>query len=73
MKISIIIPAYNCEKFISETIESCLKRDRKDIEILLIDDGSADRTFSRCEYYENKYTNVLVLKQENLGESSVLY
>ena len=51
MKVSIIMPVYNSEKFIKESIDSILKQDYKDFELIIIDDGSTDRTSDYIQPY----------------------
>tara|TARA_Y100001980_G_C14555410_1_gene343849 strand:+ start:5900 stop:6868 length:969 start_codon:yes stop_codon:yes gene_type:complete len=65
--LSIIIPIYNTEHFLPECIESCLKLEStfNDFEIILVDDGSTDKSLSICNYYKNIYPNIKVLSQEN--------
>jgi len=65
--LSIIIPVYNTERFLPECIESCLKLEStfNDFEIILVDDGSTDKSLSICNYYKNIYPNIKVLSQEN--------
>lgn len=65
--LSIIIPVYNTERFLAECIESCLKLNKtiNDFEIILVDDGSTDKSLSICNYYKNINTNIKVLSQEN--------
>lgn len=50
--VTVIIPSYNSEKFIRSTIESVLKQDYKNIEPIVIDGGSKDRTVKICREYE---------------------
>lgn len=50
-KVSIIIPAYNCEKTIGRSIDSALAQSLSDIEVIVIDDGSTDGTHKVCEQY----------------------
>ena len=69
-KISIIIPAYNVEKYIRVGIESCINQTYHNIEILIIDDGSTDNTFSICKEYEKKDARIHVIKKNNGGVSS---
>lgn len=69
MKISVIIPAYNVEKYISESLNSVLYSDYEDFEIILINDGSTDKTDKICRDYLNKYDNIIYLQQENQGAS----
>ena len=63
--VSILIPAYNAGRWISQTIESALKQTWGNNEIIIIDDGSTDNTFEIAHTYEN--ANVKVLRQENQG------
>lgn len=67
IKVSILIPLHNSEKYISETIESALSQSYENIEILIFDDGSTDESFHIAKQYENKYKNVKVFTHENSG------
>lgn len=51
MKVSIIMPVYNVEKFIKQSIESILNQDHKDFELIIVDDGSTDKTSNYIEPY----------------------
>ncbi len=65
--VSILIPLYNSEKYIAETIESCLRQTYKAIEIILVDDGSTDDSLKIARKYEKEYTHILVFSQKNSG------
>ncbi len=65
--LSIIIPVYNKEKYISQTLESVLAQTYKNIEIVIVDDGSKDNTASIIDNYSKKYSSVKVIHQENSG------
>ena len=45
MKVSIIVPVYNCEKYLKRCIESIINQTYKDLELILIDDGSTDKSY----------------------------
>lgn len=68
--ISIITPVYNSEKFLRTCIESVLKQSYKDFELILINDGSTDRSESICDEFAAKYSNIKVFHQKNKGVSS---
>lgn len=69
VKISIIIPAFNVEKYIKKAIESCLNQTLKAIEVIVINDGSTDATGEICKGYELEYTNVKYYETVNQGLS----
>ena len=66
--VSILIPCYNAEKWLAETLELALSQTWKNIEIILVDDGSTDGSLATAKSYESK--NVKVIAQENRGASS---
>ena len=57
-KISVIVPIYNAELYLEQCIESVLNQTLRDIELLLIDDGSTDNTFLICEKYKKFLVNM---------------
>lgn len=67
MKISIIIPIYNGEKFISKCIDSILKQTYKHFEIICINDGSKDASLKILKEYEKKDKRIRVFDQSNSG------
>lgn len=67
MSFSIIIPAYNAEKYIARSIDSILNQTYNDFEIIVIDDGSQDDTYKIATSYNDKRINVI--KQINSGVS----
>jgi glycosyltransferase EpsE len=60
-KVSIIMGIYNCEKYLSDSIDSILKQTFKDWELILCDDGSVDGTYSVAKSYQNDYPEKIVL------------
>lgn len=68
MKISIIIPVYNAEKYLKRLFDSILKQTYNNIEIIAIDDGSKDKSYEVMkEYYNNNKNIFKIFKQENKG------
>lgn len=70
MKISVIVPAYNSENFISETLDCLLSQSIKDIQIVVVNDGSTDGTGEIINVYAKKHTNILPVFQKNAGVSA---
>lgn len=65
--ISVIMPVYNGEKYISKGIESILAQTYEDLELILVDDGSRDASLSLCNEYALKDKRVVVVSEENGG------
>ena len=66
IKVSVILPVYNGEKYIKKCMESLISQTLKEIEIICVDDGSVDGTLEALKKYEN-LDNVTVITQENAG------
>ena len=66
-KISVILSAYNEEKFIRKAIESVSNQTLEDIEIIIINDGSTDNTLDIINSYADKDNRIVVIDQENIG------
>lgn len=64
-KVSIIVPVYNTEKYLVKCLESLVNQTLKDIEIILIDDGSTDRSYEIMSSYAKRYEHIIILQQEN--------
>lgn len=65
--ISIIIPVYNAEHYLSRCLDSVLAQTYKNLEILLIDDGSIDTSGKICDEYATKDKRIIVIHKENGG------
>lgn len=70
MKYSVIIPVYNSEKTIKRCIESLTVQNRPDVEIIIINDGSTDKTESICKSLQAEHENIIYITKENGGVSS---
>lgn len=70
MKYSIIIPVYNAEATLKRCLDSVLTQDYPDAELLLINDGSTDRSEEICREYAERYPNVVCYSQPNAGVSA---
>jgi len=69
-KISIIVPVYNTEKYVGETIELLLGQTYKNIEIILVDNNSKDNSLKICKSYAQKDPRIKVLSETTQGPSS---
>lgn len=69
-KVTIIVPVYNVEKYLTCCIGSILSQSFKDFELLLIDDGSSDLSGEICDDYVEKDARIRVFHKENGGVSS---
>lgn len=67
MKVSIIVPIYNVEKYLRTCIDSILSQTYSDFELLLVDDGSPDGCGAICESYAAQDSRVKVIHKENQG------
>lgn len=65
--VSVIVPVYNAEKFLSRCLESLIKQTLEGLEIVIINDGSTDKSQEIIDEYRNKHNNVVVYTQENVG------
>ena len=69
-KVSIGVPIYRVEKFLSKLIDSLINQTYKNLEIILVDDGSPDGSGKICDEYANKESRIKVIHKENGGVSS---
>lgn len=66
-KVTIIIPVYNSEKYIGRCLNSIINQTYDDVDILVINDGSKDKSKDIVEEYQSKYSNIKLINQENIG------
>ncbi|OUP49749.1 glycosyltransferase [Lachnoclostridium sp. An181] len=67
IKVSLIVPVYNAQEYLSETLECIVNQTLKEIEIILVDDGSKDNSGKICDEYSKKDQRIRVFHQENHG------
>lgn len=68
-KVSVIVPVYNVKDYVDECINSIVSQSYKDIEIIIVDDGSKDGSGERCDEWATKDSRIVVLHQKNMGLS----
>ena len=70
MKASFVIPVHNGSAYLAETLDSCVQQKLKDIEIIVVDDGSDDRTVGLINYFIEKDRRIVLIKHDvNKGRS----
>ena len=70
MKVSVIVPVYNLEKYIGRCLDSLINQDFDRYEIIVVNDGSTDNTGKICDEYSDKYDFVKTIHKSNGGVSS---
>ena len=74
--VSVLIPAFNHEKYIQQAIKSIINQDYKNIELLIIDDGSTDDTWNKIQEMKflciGRFVNIFFEKQKNNGVCTTL-
>jgi glycosyltransferase involved in cell wall biosynthesis len=65
--VSIIMPVYNAERFLTETLDSLLNQNLPNIEIICVDDGSMDGSLELLNQYKEKDSRIIIMTQENQG------
>ena len=72
MFFSIIIPVYNCEKYLRDCLDSCINQDllNDEYEVLCVNDGSTDSSINILNDYANRYSHIKVFSQDNRGVSA---
>ena len=68
-KIRVIIPVYNVEEYLDRCITSIINQTYKNLEVILINDGSIDNSQEICKKYVNKDSRIILINQKNKGVS----
>lgn len=69
-KVTVVVPVYNVENYLNRCINSIINQTLKEIEIILVDDGSTDKSGEICDEYLKKDNRIKVIHQKNLGLSA---
>lgn len=70
IKISVVIPVYNAEKHIRKCLNHILNQTYKNLEIIIVDDGSKDNTFLICQEYSKTHSQIHLFQQKNSGPAT---
>lgn len=70
MLVSIIVPVYNSEVFLERCLESCLRQDFSDLELIVVDDGSTDNSYEITSDFANRDSRLHLYHQDNSGASA---
>lgn len=69
-KISVVVPVYNVEKYLAECIESIMFQSYKNLEIIIVNDGSTDHSLDICKKYKEQDERIILINKKNGGLSS---
>ena len=72
IKLSIIVPVYNVEKYLRQCLDSLITQTLKEIEIICVNDGSTDSSLQILNEYEKKDARVHVISKENAGYGNTM-
>ena len=67
IKVSVIMPVYNVEKYLHQCMDSLVQQTLTDIEIICVDDGSTDNSLAILQEYAQRDSRIIVLQQKNSG------
>ncbi len=67
MKVSVIVPIYNMESYIQQCLDSLIAQTYQDFELIIVNDGSTDRSGEICEKYRSKFKNIEIIHKKNGG------
>ena len=70
VKISVIVPVYNTEEYLPRCLDSIIGQTFDNIEVIVVDDGSTDNSYSVCREYAGRDTRIRLFHKENGGASS---
>src|SRR5699024_6015694 len=72
MKVSVIVPVYNSELYLKDCLDSLVNQTLKDLEIIIVDDASTDKSLKIIMEYKNKYPNIIKVFQneQNKGQGA---
>ena len=70
--ISVLLPVYNAEGFIAKSIESILNQSYKNFELIILNDGSTDKSLEICEEFKQKDDRIILLSKQNEGLTKAL-
>ena len=68
--ISVIVPVYNVEKYLDRCLRSIVHQTYQNLEIILVNDGSTDKSLEICQRWAREYANIILITQENSGQAT---